>query len=92
LRSTCPAASASVLLSKPRRRCGAEPSSPIHRRRQIAEQGVRTPILLSASCRDEGTLAVIRRETGSARWMVMFAPADVASLLTFNLAQAFALS
>jgi ferrous iron transport protein B len=39
------------------------------------------------------TLAVIRRETGSARWMVvtflyMFALAYVASLLTYNLARA----
>jgi ferrous iron transport protein B len=43
------------------------------------------------------TLAVIRRETGSARWMVitflyMFALAYVASLLTFNLARAFGVS
>jgi ferrous iron transport protein B len=43
------------------------------------------------------TLAVIRRETGSARWMVitfmyMLALAYVASLLTFNLARAFGLS
>lgn len=43
------------------------------------------------------TLAVIRRETGSARWMVitflyMFALAYVASLLTYNLARAFGLS
>lgn len=42
------------------------------------------------------TLAVIRRETGSARWMVitflyMLALAYVASLLTFNLARAFGL-
>ncbi|MEH2472610.1 ferrous iron transport protein B [Nitrobacteraceae bacterium AZCC 2161] len=40
------------------------------------------------------TLAVIRRETGSARWMVitfvyMFALAYVASLLTYNIARAF---
>src|ERR1700716_1640208 len=43
------------------------------------------------------TLAVIRRETGSARWMVvtflyMFALAYVASLLVYNLARAFGLS
>jgi ferrous iron transport protein B len=43
------------------------------------------------------TLAVIRRETGSARWMVvtflyMFALAYVASLLTYNFARAFGLS
>jgi ferrous iron transport protein B len=43
------------------------------------------------------TLAVIRRETGSARWMVitfvyMLALAYVASLLTYNLARAFGLS
>jgi ferrous iron transport protein B len=42
------------------------------------------------------TLAVIRRETGSARWMVvtflyMLALAYMASLLTFNLARAFGL-
>jgi ferrous iron transport protein B len=40
------------------------------------------------------TLAVIRRETGSARWMVitfvyMFALAYVASLITYNIARAF---
>ena len=43
------------------------------------------------------TLAVIRRETGSWRWMVvtfayMFALAYVASLLVYNLARAFGLS
>jgi ferrous iron transport protein B len=43
------------------------------------------------------TLAVIRRETGSARWMVvtflyMFALAYVASLLVFNIARAAGLS
>jgi ferrous iron transport protein B len=43
------------------------------------------------------TLAVIRRETGSARWMVvtflyMFALAYVASLLVYNLARALGLS
>jgi ferrous iron transport protein B len=42
------------------------------------------------------TLAVIRRETGSAKWMVvtfiyMLALAYVASFLTFNLAQALGL-
>lgn len=42
------------------------------------------------------TLAVIQRETGSSRWMIvtflyMFALAYIASLLTFNLARAFGL-